>query len=84
MDGVSDSILQSLSFTKLISVNSAVSVDSGALDFELFYDAALKEVGVALNTATLSASYMFSVFEGFWTYLGVSWNSVEQYIGMQL
>lgn len=53
------------------------------LDFELFYDAALKEVGVVLNTATLSASYMFSVFEGFWTYLGVSWNSVEKFIGIQ-
>ena len=53
------------------------------LDFELFYDAALKEVGVVLNTATLSASYMFSVFEGFWTYLGVSWNGVEKYIGIQ-
>lgn len=60
-----------------------MSLDSGVLDFKLFYDAALKEVGVALNTATLSASFMFSVFEGFWTYLGVSWNSVEKFIGIQ-
>lgn len=52
-------------------------------DFELFYDASLKKVGVALNTVALSASYMFSVFEGFWTYLGVSWNGVEEYIGIQ-
>lgn len=57
-------------------------LDSGVLDFKLFYDVVFKEVGVVLNIVIFSVLFMFLVFEGFWIYFGVFWNSVEKFIGI--
>ena len=60
-----------------------VSLDNGMTELEIYYDASLKLVGVAINTSDQSGTYMFSVFKGFWTHLGISWKSEDKSIGIQ-
>ena len=73
-------------FVKKIATNDSekytVPLDNGLTELEIYYDATFELVGLAINTTSGTGSYMFSVYKGFWTHLGIIWDNDKETIGI--